>query len=90
VTLAEGALARVNGTPGGPDLTPTERRLADLVAQGCTNSEVAERMFLSVKTVEANLSRIYRKLGIRSRSELVGLLLRAPDDPTSTPVGATP
>jgi DNA-binding NarL/FixJ family response regulator len=46
------------------------RRVADLVAVGMTNRDVASAMFLSPKTVEANLSRIYRKLGVHSRAEL--------------------
>jgi DNA-binding CsgD family transcriptional regulator len=52
------------------DLTPTEGRVAELVAAGSTNREVADALFLSIHTVEANLKRIYRKLGIRSRTEL--------------------
>jgi DNA-binding CsgD family transcriptional regulator len=51
-------------------LTPTETRVADLVANGRTNKEVAAELFLSVKTVEANLSHVYDKLHVRSRSEL--------------------
>jgi DNA-binding CsgD family transcriptional regulator len=54
----------------GAALTPTEQRVAELAAQGRTNREVAEALFISAKTVEANLSRVYRKLGIRSRAEL--------------------
>jgi DNA-binding NarL/FixJ family response regulator len=42
-----------------------------MVADGATNQEAASTLFLSVKTVEWNLSRVYRKLGIRSRTELV-------------------
>ncbi|MGV9887959.1 AAA family ATPase [Streptomyces sp. NPDC003395] len=56
------------------ELTETERRLADLVAEGASNREAAARLFLSVKTVEAMLSRIYRKLGIRSRTQLARAL----------------
>ncbi|WP_207401101.1 helix-turn-helix transcriptional regulator, partial [Actinomadura roseirufa] len=55
-------------------LTENERRIAVLVGQGATNQQVAHRLFLSVKTVEAALTRIYRKLGIRSRSQLGSLL----------------
>ena len=55
----------------GAVLTSTETQIAGLVAEGLTNREVADRLFLSVKTVEANLSRIYRKLGLRSRADLV-------------------
>ena len=51
-------------------LTPTELQVARLAAAGRTNREVAQALFLSPKTVEANLSRIYKKLGIRSRAEL--------------------
>jgi DNA-binding NarL/FixJ family response regulator len=56
-------------------LTETEERVAALVASGLTNREVAAAAFMSQKTVEANLSRIYRKLGIRSRAELALQLL---------------
>lgn len=52
------------------DLTPTEHRVAQLVAEGKKNKEVAAALFLSVKTVEVTLTRVYRKLGVRSRSEL--------------------
>jgi DNA-binding CsgD family transcriptional regulator len=54
----------------GDELTETEQRVAELAASGLTNREVAARLFMSSKTVEANLARIYRKLGIRSRAEL--------------------
>jgi DNA-binding CsgD family transcriptional regulator len=51
-------------------LTPAERRVAELAASGMTNRDVAAALFISPKTVDANLSRVYRKLGIRSRAEL--------------------
>jgi DNA-binding CsgD family transcriptional regulator len=54
----------------GPELTEGERRVAELAARGLTNREVAALLFLSPKTVEANLARAYRKLGIKSRAEL--------------------
>ncbi len=54
----------------GASLTPSEREVAELAARGLTNREVAERLFVSPKTVEANLSRVYSKLGIKSRAEL--------------------
>jgi len=57
------------GTLG--DLTPTEEQIARLVAGGLTNKEVAAAAFVTVKTVEANLVRIYRKLGVASRRELI-------------------
>ena len=68
-------LGRIGGRARGPlGLTPTEQKVADLVSAGRTNAEVASALFLSVGTVEAYLSRVYRKLGVRSRSELVLLL----------------
>ena len=68
---AAAELARVNLRPAAPgELTETERRVAELAAAGLTNREVAQRLFLAVKTVEANLARVYRKLAITSRAEL--------------------
>jgi DNA-binding CsgD family transcriptional regulator len=64
-------LGRVGLRPRAPaGLTPTERKVAELVAAGRTNREVAAELFLSVKTVEAYLTRIYREQGVRSRTEL--------------------
>ena len=51
-------------------LTPAERRIAELVAEGRKNREIGQALYMSVGTVEAHLTRTYRKLGIRSRSEL--------------------
>ena len=66
-------LGRTDVTAGsGALLTPSEQRVAELAATGMTNREVAAELFISPKTVEANLSRIYRKLGIHSRAELGG------------------
>jgi len=68
---AQAELARVGLRRREPDdLNETERRVAELAAQGLSNQEIAQRAFLSVKTVEANLTRVYRKLGIRSRAAL--------------------
>ena len=66
-----GELGRISGrSPSGGGLTPTEQRIAQLVAEGRSNKEVAAVMFVTAKTVETNLSRIYAKLGIHSRTEL--------------------
>ena len=63
--------ARIGLRPHAPgDLTETELRVAELAAEGQRNSEIAANLFMSVRAVEANLTRAYRKLGIRSRSEL--------------------
>ena len=56
--------------PEADDLTATEERVARLAASGLSNREVAASAFLSQKTVEANVARIYHKLGIHSRAEL--------------------
>jgi DNA-binding CsgD family transcriptional regulator len=69
-------LRRVPIRRGAPaDLTETEARVAEQAAAGRMNREIAATLFLSVKTVEANLGRIYAKLGIRGRAEL-GVALR--------------
>jgi DNA-binding CsgD family transcriptional regulator len=63
-----GRIGLRRAAPG--ELTASERRVAELAAAGLTNREVAARLFMSPKTVEANVARAYRKLGIRSRAEL--------------------
>ena len=71
-------LGRLGGrVADGFTLTPTEARVAELVASGHTNHEVAEALFVSVRTVESHLGRIYRKLGLRSRTELARATLPA-------------
>jgi DNA-binding CsgD family transcriptional regulator len=65
---------RVGLHPATGTLTETERRVAELVGSGRSNQETAAELFMSVKTVEANLTRIYRKLSVRSRTELAGRL----------------
>jgi DNA-binding NarL/FixJ family response regulator len=52
------------------ELTETERRIAQLAADGRSNREIAGELFVSERTVESNLTRAYRKLGVRSRTEL--------------------
>ncbi len=60
------------------DLTEVEKRVADLVAAGRTNREVASELFMSLRTVEAHLTRVYRKLGVRSRTELAAARATSP------------
>lgn len=67
---AEKETARIPIRRAAAGLTPTEEKIALLAASGLTNREVAERAFVSAKTVEANLARVYGKLGLRSRAEL--------------------
>jgi DNA-binding CsgD family transcriptional regulator len=56
--------------PGQPDLTEQEKAVADLVASGLSNKEAAAELYVSVKTVQYHLTRIYSKLGVTSRSGL--------------------
>jgi DNA-binding CsgD family transcriptional regulator len=68
---AKSELARIGGrAPGRGELTEAESRIAALVAEGRTNREVAAALFVTEHTVEGALTRVYRKLGVRSRSEL--------------------
>ena len=68
---ARAELARADvGTRRMSSLSPSEQRVAELAASGKTNRDVAAELFISPKTVESNLARIYRKLGIHSRAEL--------------------
>jgi DNA-binding CsgD family transcriptional regulator len=72
-TWAEQTRAELDrvGLRRAPDeLTATERRVAELAASGMTNREIASAAFMSPKTVEGNLAKVYRKLGIASRAEL--------------------
>ena len=73
-------LRRVGGRrPQGDDLTVAEQRVAELAARGMQNKEIATMLFITPRTVEAHLTRIYRKLGLRSRVELAGHFTQAGD-----------
>ena len=74
---ARAELKRASGVRTRAELTASEQRVAELAASGATNREMAAALFISPKTVEANLSRIYRKLNIRSRAELGRIMARA-------------
>lgn len=72
-TRARDELARLSGrrqAPVATELSEAERRVAELVGRGCSNKETAAQLFVSVKTVETTLTHVYRKLAIRSRTEL--------------------
>ncbi len=76
---ARSELGRISGRARSRgELTPTELRVAELVAQGLTNKEVAAALYVAPRTVEGTLSRVYAKLGVRSRTELAGRLAAAP------------
>ena len=63
-------LGAIGGRTRSEGLTPSERRVADLVANGRTNAEVAATLFLAERTVASHLTHVYAKLGVRSRTEL--------------------
>jgi DNA-binding CsgD family transcriptional regulator len=72
---ARADLTRIGGrAPSRGELTEAENRIARLVAEGRTNREVAAALFLTVHSVETALTRVYRKLDVRSRAELARLL----------------
>jgi DNA-binding CsgD family transcriptional regulator len=66
-------------------LTPQERRTALLAAAGRTNKQIAEELFLSVRTIENHLQRVYEKLGVRSRTELAAALSSDPEPARPAP-----
>jgi DNA-binding CsgD family transcriptional regulator len=73
---ARAARRRVGGrAPAGDRLTETELQVAVLAANGSSNREIAERLFVSPRTVESHLSAVYRKLAIRSRTQLASVLV---------------
>ena len=80
---AHAELSRIGLRPPAPlELTATEERVAALAASGRTNRQVAAELFLSPRTVEANLARAYRKLGVSTRAELgAAMTRRTPPSP---------
>jgi DNA-binding CsgD family transcriptional regulator len=88
VTKTDADLQRIGGrSPAGDDLTATERRIAELAADGMSNKAIAEALFISPRTVESNLTRIYRKLRVRSR---IGLSSALNHDPSDMPSASRP
>jgi DNA-binding NarL/FixJ family response regulator len=72
--LATGEKARKRAVDTRVDLTPQEAQVSELAARGATNQEIAEKLFISPATVEYHLSKVYRKLGIKSRTQLANVL----------------
>ncbi|MDI1462109.1 LuxR C-terminal-related transcriptional regulator [Catellatospora sp. KI3] len=78
-TLREHGVVAKGGRPGyGGGLTPREREVAQLAAQGRTNREIAQVLFLSPRTVEQHVARALHKLGVHSRAELAGAVADLP------------
>jgi DNA-binding CsgD family transcriptional regulator len=74
---ATGERTRKRAPDSSEGLTPQEARVAQLVALGGTNVEIAAQMFISPSTVEYHLHKVFRKLGIRSRTQLARRILEA-------------
>ncbi|HEX4659437.1 MAG TPA: AAA family ATPase [Streptosporangiaceae bacterium] len=79
----ERELPRVAAARSGTELTATERRVAELIADGATNRDAAAALFVSVRTVETHVASIYRKLGVRTRAELARRLHPADQRPAA-------
>jgi DNA-binding NarL/FixJ family response regulator len=79
VEAAQSELARVGARrpSRSGELTPAEQHVAELAAEGRSNKEIARALHVTVSTVEAHLSRVYAKLGVRSRSQLASRLASA-------------
>ncbi len=68
---ASSELERVGGRRrAGGDLTPSERQVSELAADGLSNKQIAAALYVTVNTVEVHLARVYAKLGVRSRGQL--------------------
>jgi DNA-binding NarL/FixJ family response regulator len=68
-------MGRIGGRPAAPAaLTTSERRVADLAASGRSNQQIAAELMISTRTVESQLSAVYRKLHVRSRLQLAAAL----------------
>jgi DNA-binding CsgD family transcriptional regulator len=78
---ARAELRRISGRrPADEELSESERRVAALASDGKSNKEIAAALYVSVRTVETHLTHIYRKLGVRSRTELARLVITAGSD----------
>jgi DNA-binding CsgD family transcriptional regulator len=71
---ASGIRVQRKQATGADALTPSERRIAELAASGLSNREIAQELFLTIKTIEMHLTHAYRKLDIHRRSELAGAI----------------
>jgi DNA-binding CsgD family transcriptional regulator len=76
---AIGIRPRTTDRTGTDSLTPSERRVVELAAEGGTNREIAQTLFVTEKTVETHLGRAFRKLDVTSRRQLPDVLARAAD-----------
>ena len=81
--LATGERVRKRTVEARDELTPQERQIARLARDGLSNPEIGARLFLSRRTVEWHLRKVFTKLGIRSRQDLFGALPISGNEPVS-------
>ncbi|MFN8041243.1 MAG: LuxR C-terminal-related transcriptional regulator [Acidimicrobiales bacterium] len=81
-SIGRGRGTRRRPAIGWGSLTPTEARVVDLAAEGCTNAQIAERLFVGTETVKTHLSSAYDKLGVRNRAALAAARHRLADPPS--------
>ena len=85
--VAAGARPRRRVLTGVDALTPSERRIAAMAAEGLSNREIAQALFITLRTVEMHLSNAFRKLGVSTRTQLPVALAASPEAPAGTPAG---
>jgi DNA-binding CsgD family transcriptional regulator len=71
LTRCDAELDKLGGHQDGNELTPSEQQMAERACRGQSNQEIANEMFVSLRTVESTLTRVYRKLGVRSRAQMI-------------------
>ena len=69
----------------GDGLTPAQTRVAELVAEGLSNREIANTLYMSTRSVESHLTKVYRELGVRSRAQLAAALVRTAEQSQARP-----
>lgn len=85
--VAAGARPRRRVFTGVDALTPSERRIAAMAADGLSNREIAQALFVTLRTVEMHLSQAFRKLDISTRTQLPGALATSPQTPGRVSAG---
>jgi DNA-binding NarL/FixJ family response regulator len=74
---ATGEHARARSVETSNQLTPQEAQIAQLVAEGATNNEIAVQLFITPSTVEYHLHKVFRKVGVKSRTQLARHVLES-------------